>query len=379
MAGKARIAARLLAVAAATLLAGCSSIAPFQDETSARVRVGHHDAVERPVGQVAPLVVGYGLLALQTKRDELFALGPDSKPPAPTKLDTDSEFARLAAPWLRPWVLVRALVNECAAGWGNRRDFGYDGAPGSCAENDSPKGRVLDGLGVQVWTRGRPDGRFCPEIAIAFRGTDPREADDWYSNFRAVTRILHLYDQYEQVQDHIKGILDRFERLPCHRPSTRIVAVGHSLGGGLAQQAAYKDRRIRRVYAFDPSFVTGYYDLDPAKRQANEKGLRIERVYEHGEVLAYPRLVLRNLYPPSPCDPQIRNIRFNLRHGGTIISQHSLDGLLLELLKLSHGRAQAKPDESVLPVSELADAVTGACLPAGRVALAAAPGPWGGR
>lgn len=365
------IGARLLASAGALLLAGCSSIAPFQDETIARVRVGHHDAVERPAAAVAPLVVGYGVLALQTKRDELFRLGPGAVPLPPKSTGVDSAFARLARPWLRPWVLVRALVNECTADWGNRRDFGYGGRPGSCADSDSPAGRVLDGLGLQVWTRGAPGGAFCPEVVIAFRGTDPREADDWYSNFRAFTRILKLYDQYEQVQGHIKGIVDRIERLPCHRPATRIVAVGHSLGGGLAQQAAYKDQRIRRVYAFDPSFVTGYYDLAPAERQHNEKGLRIERVYEHGEVLAYPRLVLRNLYPPSPCDPQIRNIRFNLRHGGTIIAQHSLDDLLFELLTLAKGKADAAPDEAQLPVSELADPATARCRPPDRVAAVA--------
>jgi pimeloyl-ACP methyl ester carboxylesterase len=351
------------------LLAGCSSIAPFQDETVARIRAGHGDAVERPAAGVAPLVVGYGVLALQTKRNELYQAGTARRTKPPARGETD-EFVRLSYPWLKPWVLVRALLNQCGTGWGDRRDFGFGGTPGSCAVSDSPAGRVLDGLAVQVWARGEPNGAFCPEVAIAFRGTDPSEADDWSSNFRAFTRILKLYDQYEQVQDHIKGIIDRIQRLPCYRAATRIVAVGHSLGGGLAQQAAYKDGRIRRVYAFDPSFVTGYYDLEPTERQGNSDGLRIERVYEHGEVLAYARLLLRNLYPPSPCDPQIRNIRFNLRHGGTIISQHSLQGLLMELLLLSRGRADMRLDETVLPVSPLADPATARCLPAGSGALA---------
>ena len=53
---------------------------------------------------------------------------------------------------------------------------------------------------------------------------------------------------------------------------TQITAVGHSLGGGLAQLAAYSDPRIRRVYAFDPSMVTGYYSVDPLHRDQNVKG-----------------------------------------------------------------------------------------------------------
>ena len=49
---------------------------------------------------------------------------------------------------------------------------------------------------------------------------------------------------------------------------------------GLAQLAAYSDRRIRRVYAFDPSMVTGFYSVDPPNRDRNVRGLGIERVYE---------------------------------------------------------------------------------------------------
>lgn len=373
------VCAALLILLLGCLAAGCSSIAPFQGETIARVRVGNHDAVEREARAVAPLVVSYGLLALQAYRNELYRLGQRTGRLPEPQADSTPEFTRLARPWLRPWRLVDALVNECGEDWGNRRDFGYGPVRGSCESDESPAGRILDGLGVQIWARDAANGAYCPEIVIAFRGTDRRQADDWLSNFRAVTRVLHLYDQYEQVQAHIGGILQRVTRLPCYREGrTRITATGHSLGGGLAQQAAYQDKRVRRVYAFDPSFVTGYYDLAPELRQDNERGLRIERVYEHGEVLAYPRLVLRNLYPPSPCNPQIRNIRFNLQHGGTIISQHSLPGLLQRLMEISKRPRAGPVDESVLPVSELTDPVSHACRPISHAVLVgAAPAPRG--
>jgi hypothetical protein len=61
----------------------------------------------------------------------------------------------------------------------------------------------------------------------------------------------------------------------------------------MAELAAYSDPRIRRVYAFDPSMVTGFYSVDPPNRDRNVQGLKIERVYEFGEVLAYGRTISR--------------------------------------------------------------------------------------
>ncbi len=182
---------------------------------------------------------------------------------------------------------------------------------------------------------------------------------------------MHLYDQYEQVQEHISGILDVVRDFSCYREGqTTILATGHSLGGGLAQQAAYADGRIRRVFAFDPSFVTGYYDLERPLREKNSAGLKIERIYEHGEVLAYARLLMRNIYPPEACDPQIRHIRFNLISGGSIVEQHSLKALTAQLLVLAEGTAGRRTDDSFLPVSPLANGATARCR-ASKEAVAA--------
>ena len=154
---------------------------------------------------------------------------------------------------------------------------------------------------------GRARASRCPEAVIAFRGTVGGDKGDWESNFHWILRAFPIYDQYEQVRDHVGDFIGHIERDNCYRKgSTEIIAVGHSLGGGLAQLAAYSDRRIRRVYGFDPSMVTGFYSVDPPNRDRNVQGLGIERVYEFGEVLAYPRLIMLHYHPLVPLQSACR-------------------------------------------------------------------------
>jgi pimeloyl-ACP methyl ester carboxylesterase len=165
---------------------------------------------------------------------------------------------------------------------------------------------------------------------------------DWESNFHWILRAFPIYDQYEQVRDHVGDFIGRIERDKCYRAgSTEIIAVGHSLGGGLAQLAAYSDRRIRRVYAFDPSMVTGFYSVDPPNRDRNVQGLGIERVYEFGEVLAYGRLIMLHYIPLSPCNPRVVSVRFRVFRGAPI-ALHSLTDLDNGLLRVARGSAPEK-------------------------------------
>ena len=133
------------------------------------------------------------------------------------------------------------------------------------------------------------------------------------------------------------------KRDSCYRKgATELIAVGHSLGGGLAQLAAYSDRRIRRVYAFDPSMVTGFYSVDPPNRDRNVQGLGIERVYEFGEVLAYGRLIMLHTIPLSPCNPRVVSVRFRVFQGAPI-ALHSLTDLDNGLLRVARG---SEPERS---------------------------------
>jgi dienelactone hydrolase len=93
-------------------------------------------------------------------------------------------------------------------------------------------------------------------------------ASTWLAN-------VPLYDQYDQVQDHTADFVAAIEWDKCFvRGTTRIIAVGHSLGGGLAQQAAFVEPRIRHVYAFDPSVVTGSTDAR-VRQLMDQNGARI--------------------------------------------------------------------------------------------------------
>jgi pimeloyl-ACP methyl ester carboxylesterase len=177
------------------------------------------------------------------------------------------------------------------------------------------------GLYYEVWER---DG----ETAVVYRGTEFTSLLDWWSNSRWVTRFLPLgLDQYDAVRRDIHAVVARAR---ARRSGVPLVAVGHSLGGGLAQRAAYAHPDIDKVVAFDPSPVTGFRSVPLPARDTNSVGLSIERVYESGEILAFARGFLRNFIPLSIVNPAIIEIRFNFRGAG-VITQHSMVQLAFDL------------------------------------------------
>jgi pimeloyl-ACP methyl ester carboxylesterase len=184
------------------------------------------------------------------------------------------------------------------------------------------------GLYYDVW-----DNRSTRESVIAFRGTDG--AKDWWSNARFVTKYLPVgLDQYNVVRREITGVVVRALR---RMPDATFITTGHSLGGGLAQQAAYAHPNIKRVLAFDSSPLTGFLSVPKEERDRNRRGIRIERVYEKGEILAYARGFFRRYVPLDDADPSIIEVRFNFAKGLLPIRQHSMVALAMGMEKLVNG------------------------------------------
>jgi Lipase (class 3) len=223
-------------------------------------------------------------------------------------------------------------------------------APGACA---APQ-MVLNAAGWSKWT-GFPNGDLGADLkrahlraevwynrqrnilAVSFGGTVFKSGRDWLSNLRWFVPGDRNDEYTALVRRFIPALRDRFLQLQA-RPeyeqlgSAALVSTGHSLGGGLAQQFAYAlvlDEhlpRVSKVYAFDPSPVTGYYSVDDAVLEVNRKNLQIERIYERGEVLASLRSTLSIVYPLSSSAPAISEVRYNLTNGNPV-SQHSIAAL----------------------------------------------------
>ncbi len=324
--------AGMLAAAAIAVpcLGGCAQLHLTQgpDQVIQRTEGEDNYASNQKAGPTAARVLPYALLAEQSYDENVYSrhrMGPRTTdcPAGDPKDCNDRADARRADAWLAQW----RYVWSCEG-------------PDQCRVRTAGRSEPVGGLGVQIWAR---KGARCPEAVIAFRGTVGGDKGDWESNFHWILRAFPIYDQYDQVRDHVGEFLGHIERDRCaHAGPTLITAVGHSLGGGLAQLAAYSDRRIRRVYAFDPSMVTGYYSVAPPHRNRNVKGLRMERVYEHGEILAYGRYVMRQFIPLSPCDPRVVSVRFDVIHGSPI-AQHSLTDFDNALLREARG---SKPETS---------------------------------
>jgi hypothetical protein len=209
---------------------------------------------------------------------------------------------------------------------------------------DFPDSKLLEKISrshlrVEVW---RNPSRAA--VAVAFGGTVFKSGKDWKSNLRWF--IPHHNDEYTQIVNEfgpafVKEVVRR-EQEPewAFLSNAKIYATGHSLGGGLAQQFAYslpldsRVPRVSKVFAFDPSPVTGFYSLPENTRNENSNGLEIDRIYERGEILALLRSLENFVYPASAINPKIRQVRYNL-FSRRPISGHSMTDLACKLIEAS--------------------------------------------
>jgi hypothetical protein len=291
---------------AAVALAACA-----QTRTVAEVGIGTAAYQPKPAKPYAVLYKPYAEMATVAYTD-------------PAYLDANAcpDAAKLSAGGTDDTRTYAAMLGDLKnAGWSCH--FGHVG-PYGCKPGTR---RCVEGLEYHVWRRGR-----CGEAVIAFRGTDANEIGDWLTNLRWFI-ASPLFDQYDQVQKAVPDIIDKVNGEGC---SPRlIVATGHSLGGGLAQHAAYADKRIAYVYAFDPSPVTAFFGVPLPVRSAATKHLGIDRVYEAGEILSLPRYLVSGAFPSSQCRPRVRIVRFAVVTTPSIVERHRIASLTEGLAHLA--------------------------------------------
>ena len=170
-------------------------------------------------------------------------------------------------------------------------------------------------LRVEVW-----ENAIQARIAVAFGGTVFDNEKDWLSNLRWF--IPHHKDEYTQVVHTFVQLFCReYQRRYPAGNGPALFSTGHSLGGGLAQQFAYAlpladgVPRVKEVYAFDPSPVTGYFSMARRLSNRNKQDLSIARIYERGEILALVRSLISLVYQPSRRHPAISGVRYSLFYG----------------------------------------------------------------
>lgn len=216
------------------------------------------------------------------------------------------------------WVDAVALLKE--AGWTLWPDF----------PDQKPLEKISQfHLRVEVWSNASRNA-----VAVAFGGTVFTNIEDWQANLRWF--IPHHEDQYTLVvktfgRDFVTDYLQRSARPEfAFLRDADIFSTGHSLGGGLAQQFAYSlpenagVPRVKKVFAFDPSPVTGFYSVSKRLRNYDSRNLAIDRIYEQGEILAYLRSLTNYLFPPSASSPTIRQVRYNLFYTLNPFAGHSM-------------------------------------------------------
>src|SRR5262249_65926 len=112
---------------------------------------------------------------------------------------------------------------------------------------------------------------------------------DWGSN--VVAALGFEPKQYALSRELIPRLVDRLRsRFEADGKEVKIYATGHSLGGGLAQQAGYLRKEVRGVFTFNTSPVTNWSHLRMRKAVGNAYPV-IYRIFHGGEFLEKVRFV----------------------------------------------------------------------------------------
>lgn len=236
--------------------------------------------------------------------------------------------------------------------------------PGWTAWTDFPTKDLADRsekakLFFSVWEFHSGDrNSAATELAIVFRGTQADQRQDWFSNARwFIPTWLRGEDQYVVTRDSVsKEFASEIRRRITDgslSQNVKVTAVGHSLGGGLAQQLAYAmpaadttNGNLKTVISFNSSPVTGWFSTPNPPRDDNTKGLVVDRIFEHGEALSYIRMLINQVIPPHMKDFDVRDIRFNLEPTAGGVKNHGSQFFACRLAEAAEATGGRKNTES---------------------------------
>lgn len=183
------------------------------------------------------------------------------------------------------------------------------------------------GLVYDVWI-----SESGSKAVVVFRGTDFGTFIDWRTNAFWLTQFSRKYsNQYDEVRRLMPSLIDSIRR-ECGVGVT-LYATGHSLGGGLAMQAAYTSADLKKVFTFHTSPVDGYKSIDDFDTPRHVNGKRFYRVYEKGEVLSALRYPIDFFKPRSLANPEVIQMKFNLIRGN-LIREHLMPEFATKLREI---------------------------------------------
>jgi hypothetical protein len=150
-----------------------------------------------------------------------------------------------------------------------------------------------NGLFYETYVYVGSDGKKFTKAVIAFRGTENRRGQrflDWKTNLAAAFGFEPA--QYAHVRENLPFLIQALKDDSNRDPNAdfKIYAVGHSLGGGLAQLASYVSSDIQEAFVFNASPVTGWtYAAYKSKQFKLKPYPQIHRITQGGEALELPR------------------------------------------------------------------------------------------